>query len=59
MALFGYFQDEICKKAIVTIDATSNFLKHQKSLNLGPKLPYLRVLGSNFKKTIVIFEIST
>ena len=30
-----------------------------KSLNLGPKMPYLRIFGLEFQKNIVIFEIST
>ena len=45
-----------------------NFAKKQKCLNLGPKMPYLSIfdqkcliwvfLGKNFKRAIVIFEIS-
>ena len=45
-----------------------NFTKKQKCLNLGPKIPYLGIfdqkcliwvfLGKNYKRTIVIFEIS-
>ena len=34
-------------------------LKNQKYLNLGPKMSYLGNLGAEFKKDIVIFEIST
>ena len=33
--------------------------KKQKYLNLGPKMSYLGNLGAEFKKAIVIFEIST
>ena len=36
-----------------------NFVKKQKCLNLGPKIPYLGIFGPEFLKTIVIFEIST
>ena len=45
-----------------------NFTKKQKCLNLGRKIPYLGIfdqkcliwvfLGKNYKRTIVIFEIS-
>ena len=45
-----------------------NFAKKQKCLNLGGKIPYLGIfdqkcliwvfLGKNYKRTIVIFEIS-
>ena len=45
-----------------------NFTKKQKCLNLGGKIPYLGIfdqkcliwvfLGKNYKRTIVIFEIS-
>ena len=31
----------------------------KKCLNLGPKMSYLGILGLEFWKTIVIFEIST
>ena len=33
--------------------------KNKKCLNLGPKKPYLDIFGLEFKKNIVIFEIST
>ena len=33
-------------------------VQKQKSLNLGPKMPYLRIFRLEFKNTIVIFEIS-
>ena len=36
-----------------------NFTEKQKCLNLGPKVPDLGIFGLEFKKTIVIFEIST
>ena len=37
-----------------------NFVKKQKCLNLGQKMPYLGMFGQELKKkTIVIFEIST
>ena len=39
--------------------ASLNMWKTQKYLNLGPKMPYLGILGKNFKKTIFRFEIST
>ena len=36
-----------------------SFAKKQKCLNLEPKIPDLGGFGLEFKKTIVIFEIST
>ena len=36
-----------------------NFVEKQKCLNLGPKLPYLVILGLDFENNIVLFEIST
>ena len=36
-----------------------NFTRKEKCLNLGPKIPYLGILGLEFQKFIVIFEIST
>ena len=34
------------------------FEKKQKFLNLGPKMPYLGIFWMEFKKNIVILEIS-
>ena len=37
-----------------------NFVKKQKCLNLGPKMPYLGVFRVEFfKKSIVTFEINS
>ena len=35
-----------------------NFVKEQKYLNLGPKIPYLGIFGLELEKSIVIFEIT-
>ena len=35
-----------------------NFVKRQKLLNLGSKIPYLVIFGLEFEKNIFIFEIS-
>ena len=36
-----------------------NFVKKQKGLNFGPKIPYLGIFGQEFQKAIVIFEINS
>ena len=33
-------------------------MQKQKSLNLGPKVPDLQILGPEFENTIAVFEIS-
>ena len=33
------------------------FVQNWKSLNFGPKLPYLVIFELEFKNTIVVFEI--
>ena len=38
---------------------TKFYQKKKKSLNLGPKMPYLGIFEQEFFKSIVIFEIST
>ena len=53
----------ILKKVIPFLkSAPSNSSKtksrEKKTINLGPKMPYLGVLKPQFHKTIVIFEIS-
>ena len=65
-ALFGYFWARILKKSIVIFEILTlkffylkNFMKKQKSLNLGPKMPDLGILGLEFESNIVIFEICT
>ena len=55
---------EIEKTIAIFEIRTLNFFKFQrfvqnlKFLNLGPKMPYLGVLGSIFEKFFVILEIS-
>ena len=65
-ALFGYFWARILKKSIVMFEIRTlkflhlkNFMKKQKSLNLGPKMSDLGILGLEFENNIVIFEICT
>ena len=74
-ALFGYFLARVLKNYChvcnqhLPIWLTAKFCEEQKCLNLGPKMPYLGFfdqdylilvfLSMNFKKTIVIFEITT
>ena len=36
-----------------------SFVKKQKYVNLGPKMPYLDIFELEISKTIVIFEITT
>ena len=74
-ALFAYFWARILKKYChiwnqhLQIIIIVKFSKKQKCLNLRPKMPHLGIfdqkcliwvfLGKIFRKTIVIFEIST
>ena len=68
MGIFGvfrYFWDRILKNYChiwnqhPQICLIVEFLKkNQKCLNLGPKMSYLGISGVEFKKAIVIFEIS-
>ena len=46
------------KFSTVKFDYLQFFAKKQKCPNLGPKMPYLSIFRLDFKKTIVIFEIS-
>ena len=73
--LFGYFGLEFWKTIVIFKISTfelvqlKNFVKKQKCQILGPKITYLDIfdqicllwvfLGKNFKKTVVIFVIST
>ena len=36
-----------------------SLVQKQKSLNLGPKIPYFGVFGLEFGKPVLMFEIST
>ena len=65
-ALFWYFWARILKKTNVIFEISTlkfvylqNFMKKQKCLNFGPKMPDLGILGLEFENNIVIFEIST
>ena len=74
-ALFWYFWARTLKTYChiwnqhLQISEIVKFLRKQKCLNLGPKMPYLGIFdqkwliwvfsGTVFRKTIVIFEIST
>ena len=74
-ALVGYFGVKIFKSychvwnQYLRISVIPKSVKKQKCLNLGPKMPYLGIfdpkcliwvfLDKKFRKTIVIFEISS
>ena len=65
-ALFGYFWVRILKKTIVIFEISSlkfvylqNFTEKKKCLNLGPKIPKLRIFELDFENSVVIFEICT
>ena len=47
------------KSAPSNLSDCKNFTKKQKCLNLGPKMCNSGIFGPEFKKNIVIFEIST
>ena len=55
------FPKTIVRFEISTLKFVSlqKFLKKQKCLNLGPKIPFLGIFGLEFENNIVIFEIST
>ena len=52
------------EKPLSYLKSRSSNLSHskcwckKKSLNLGPKMPVLRIFGLEFENTAVIFEIS-
>ena len=61
-----FFLGQNFRKTIVVFEIRTlkftqlqNFMKKQKCLSLGPKLPDLGILGLKFEGRIVIFEIST
>ena len=65
MPYLGVFGQDFLKVLVIFKTNTlkfvylQNFVKKQKYLNLGPKLPDLGIFGLEFEKNIVIFEIIT
>ena len=59
MPYLGIFRLEFSNNYCHICTRFAKFCEKQLCLNLGLKMPYLGIFGLVFKKTIVIFEIST
>ena len=62
LGIFGYILENLLsylKSAPSNFSACNSLKKKRKYPNSKSKMPYLSIFGLDFKKTIVILEIST